>query len=545
MAASPLLAGLRGTGARRRPNYRCKEVILPAHPSGVPLWPGRRLPSLFVIGLLWAAAPGAGAAPAPFAFADVAARAEALAAKPFVPPAPIPKFLRSLAAEKWRRIDYLPKKALWRGQNLPFELQFFHPGYLYEQTVPINIISEYGVGQWMFEKKLFSYPEPELRKRVPPDLGYAGYRIYYPLERTSPSTKIAVFLGASYFHAVGLGQVFGLSARGLAVDTGLSKGEEFPYFKEFWLRQPTADAEKITVYALLDSASVTGAYRFVIDPGRSTVIDVQARLFARKNIKKLGVAPLTSMFLFSETRDRGLTDYRPEVHNSDGLMIAAGDGEWIWRPLRNPDRLAINSFTGKGLKGFGLMQRDRHFAHYQDLDAHFERRPSAWVVPLGDWGPGRVELVQIPSDHQRNDNIVAYWVPKKAVKAGQSLDFAYRLFWQRLDPQRPPAGYVTATRIGQASGQGDAAPAPKLVVDFAGPELAKLPADAEVGAYVDVGINGKVGGVRVIKNQISGGWRLIFTVKLDDQDHPLEMRAYLTGADGGALTETWSYALRQ
>ncbi|MDN5937108.1 MAG: glucan biosynthesis protein G [Salinisphaera sp.] len=498
---------------------------------------------LLLPGLLWA--PAALCAPPEFGFANVAAQAKALAAKPFEPLARVPEFVGSLDRETWQAITYQPLKALWRSESLPFVVRFYHPGFLYDYAVPIYVVSKYGVGQWAFDKKLFRYPKPELAKKIPKDLGYAGFSVHYPLVRADREQKLAAFLGASYFRAIGLGQVFGLSARGLAIDTGSSAGEEFPFFRAFWLAKPEQDSDSLVVYALLDSPSVTGAYRFVVTPGKTTTIDVQLRLFTRDAISKLGIAPLTSMFLYAQIRNRSFADYRPEVHNSDGLMIAAGSGEWLWRPLRNPDRLAINSFTLDRLAGFGLMQRDREFAHYQDLVDHFEHKPSAWVQPRGDWGPGHIELVQIPSNHQRNDNIVAFWVPAEPVKAGQKLDFAYRLSWQMVEPQQPPAGHVTATRIGRTSPAKGAAPTPMMVVDFTGARLTRLPADAGVQAKVSVADNGKLGKVRVVKNQITGEWRLLFGVQAENAGQAVEMRAYLADANGKPLTETWTYALGQ
>lgn len=497
-------------------------------------------------------APDAGAAQPPppaasepaFGFEDVVARAKALAAEPFEPPPQVPKFLRQLSPEQWRGIAYRPEKALWGDQGLPFAVQLFHPGSYYQHAVAIRVISEYGVGRLTFEKERFDYPSEKMRKRVPADLGYAGFRIHYPINRPDQKTEMAVFLGASYFRAVGAGAVYGQSARGLAIDTGLPGGEEFPYFKAFWLRHPAPDAKAMTVYALLDSASVTGAYRFVINPGATTVMDVQLRLFTRKDIAKLGIAPLTSMFLFSETLNKPVADYRPEVHDSDGLMMAAGSGEWLWRPLVNPDTLTINSFAFDRINGFGLLQRDRVFAHYQDLLRRYEQRPGTWVVPQGDWGPGHVELVQIPSASSRNDNIVAYWVADKPVKAGQTLDYAYRLSWEMREPTRPPSGYTVATRVGAPESAEATPPAVReVVVDFAGEGLAELGADQDLTARVTVDAAGKLVDARVMRNDVAGGWRLFCRLQYGNPDAPLEVRAYLANAQGGALTETWTYAV--
>lgn len=512
-----------------------------------PVRPAAQLLSVLLASACWfLIGPANAVSPEEFGFEQVAARAKTLASKPFQPPDQVPKFLRSVDFKVWRRIRYRSSEAQWRGRGKGFEAQFFHPGFLYDHAVPVHVINQYGVGRLPFEKKRFKYPDSALADRVPKDLGYAGLRLHYPINRDDYKDEVAVFLGASYFRAIGADQVYGLSARGLAVDTGLSSGEEFPYFRAFWLDQPAADAERMTIYALLESQSVTGAYRFVIDPGKSTVMNVQARLFTRKAITKLGIAPLTSMFMFGENAPKTARDFRPEVHDSDGLLLKTGAGEWIWRPLRNPDKLAINSFSMERLAGFGLLQRDRRFRNYQDLAAHYERRPGVWVVPEGDWGKGRVELVQIPSNSETNDNIVAFWVPAEPVKAGQTLDFAYRLHWQRNDQVRPPGARVVATRIGEAGPGTDNQPdkARKVMVDFKGGPLTNMPADAKVVPHVDVGDAARLTHAQVMHNEVTGGRRLLFYVIPDNPEEALELRAFLGDGEGGALSETWTYALQ-
>ena len=226
---------------------------------------------------------------------------------------------------------------------------------------------------------------------------------------------MVTFLGASYFRGLAKGQKYGLSARGLAINTAEMIGEEFPIFKEFWLQKPKTKDKVITLYALLDSKSVSGAYRFEIIPGANTIMNIEAHLFPRENIQKIGIAPLTSMFLFGENNKNDFDDFRLEVHDSDGLLVHNGHGEWLWRPLDNSKKLRISSFVDNGVKGFGLLQRDRDLSNYQDFEANYQSRPSAWVEPLENWNDGYVQLVEIPSRQEIHDNIVAYWVflPKK------------------------------------------------------------------------------------------------------------------------------------
>lgn len=495
--------------------------------------------------LLSLATGAAGAEPSPFGLEQVAARAKALAAQPYKAPPKVPAYLRELGYDQWRAIRYRPDKALWHSEGRAFELQLFHPGFHFQHTVPVHLVTPGGVGRLAFEKSRFEYPDPALAERVPADLGYAGFRVHYPINRPDYKDEFAVFLGASYFRGIGAGQHYGLSARGLAVDTATANGEEFPRFRAYWIKPPAPEADRLTVYALLDSPSVTGAYRFVIAPGETTTMDVQARLFTRNPIAKLGIAPLTSMFLFGENGPHRFDDFRAEVHDSDGLLIASRTGEWLWRPLYNPRKLAVNSYVLESPRGFGLMQRDNAFANYQDLEARYERRPSAWVAPQGEWGKGRIELVQIPSESEKNDNIVAYWVPAEPVTAGQTLDFAYRLSWRGPDEALPPGGRTRATRVGRPSGGSQQpAAAREVVVDFAGGRLDELPAEAEVVPRVSVPEGARLLHADAFRNEVTGGWRMVFHVLAADAAPPLELRAYLAEPDGGALTETWTYALQ-
>ncbi|HBD39751.1 MAG TPA: glucan biosynthesis protein G, partial [Cupriavidus sp.] len=255
-----------------------------------------------------------------------------------------------------------------------------------------------------FDPSAFNYGSHRVDPAKLKGLGFAGFKLLYPLNQGKRKDELASFLGASYFRALGKDQWYGLSARGLAVDTALNSGEEFPRFVEYWIERPAANDKQLTIYALMDSRRVSGAYRFVIKPGNETVMEVKSRLFLRENVTKLGLAPLTSMYLFGENQPSQDTDYRPEVHDSDGLSVQLGTGEWIWRPLVNPKRLLVTSFAATNPQGYGLMQRDRSFDNYQEIGAWYERRPSAWVEPKGNWGSGRVELVQIPTPDETNDN---------------------------------------------------------------------------------------------------------------------------------------------
>lgn len=490
--------------------------------------------------LCCAAATTSGAAA--FGFDDVAARARSEAATAYVAPAArLPRELAALTYDQYRDIRFREPKALWRSEGLPFELMFFHPGGFFTDPVQLHEVTPAGVRTLGFDPSAFDYGKNhQLTPSHWGDVGYAGFRVLYPLNGPRKD-EVAVFLGASYFRALGAGQRYGLSARGLAIDTLGGAGEEFPRFKEFWIERPAPDARTLTIFALLDSPRATGAYSFVLHPGAQTLVDVRARLYLRAGVATLGLAPLTSMFHHGENDPRP-GHFRPEVHDSDGLSLAVsgapgGATEWLWRPLTNPRRLQVSSFNVGRLEGFGLMQRDRAFASYEDTEARYDLRPSAWVSPIGEWGPGRVELMQLPTPDETNDNAVAYWVPARQPAPGQPLDLAYRIAWQGDTQQRPPTGWAVQSRAGQGFkplGKGEF----QYVVDFTGPALAGLAADAEVQAVASAG-NARLEEAIAHRNEATGTWRMSLRGVRLDPAQPVELRAFLQhGAD--ALTETWT-----
>ena len=437
----------------------------------------------------------------PFSFQNVIDKASALSKKSFeLDQGDVPEFLLKITYDDWRDIRFDPKRALWLHDKLLFNAQFFHPGLFYNRIVKIHAVDSAGVQDIPFSPDLFDYGKNNFKDKVPADLGFAGFRLHYPINTPDYHDEVIVFLGASYFRAVAQGQNYGISVRGLAIDTALSSGEEFPYFKEFWLLRPARSEKSMTVFALLDSPSVTGAYKYVIFPGKETLINVTSRLFVRKNVDKLGIAPLTSMFFYGEnTNQRPIDDFRPEIHDSDGLMVATGSGEWIWRPLRDPRTLLVTSFQVKSLVGFGLIQRDLNFDHYQDLEAHYESRPSVWIKPVGNWGEGRVELIQIPMvDTETNDNIVAFWVPSQLPEAHQPIRYSYEIKWHFPDRTRPPSGRVIATRTAAGSGER----VKKFIIDFAGERLESLPADTPLTGVITVDPKAKLVEQQLYKNRV-------------------------------------------
>jgi glucans biosynthesis protein len=499
----------------------------------------RRSPVLYTLALLAVAVLPVRAAS--FGLDEVADKARRLAADPFRDPkGHVPDWLLNISYDQWREIRFRPEQALWHDRGVPFQVQFFHPGFYFNRVVRMNVVDPKGVHPLEFSPNQFDYGKNDFASRVPQNLGYAGFRVHYPIKTRDYYDEVIVFLGASYFRAVGKEEEFGLSARGLAIDTAESWGEEFPYFREFWLVSPAPRADRLTLYALLDSPSLTGAYRFVVRPGEQTVVEVECRLFLRKEVRKLGIAPLTSMFFHGENSNRPFDDFRPEVHDSDGLLLSFPSGEWLWRPLDNRRTLNLSRFRMEQPRGFGLVQRDRDFDHYQDLETHPERRPSAWVEPGGDWGAGSVELVEIPTPSEKNDNVVAYWVPEKGPKPGEPAAFSYTLYWYGDDPNRSPGGHAVATR----RDGGAAKDAQRFVIDFAGKRLAAIPADRVLHGVVTVAGGPEVAELleeHVVKNPFTGGWRLAFQVRPKKRE-PVELRAFLDQG-GDTLTETWSYVI--
>ncbi len=464
--------------------------------------------------------------------------ARRLSEGPFVPFAnTLPEWIANLDWDDYQSIHFRKELSLWAKEHLPFQARLFHLGLFFKHPVTLHEVVQDVARPIHFSKDLFTYgkqlPVPEHVE----DIGFAGFRIHaHPdFERDMFS-----FLGASYFRAVGGTKQYGLSARGLAIDTGLPRDEEFPEFRGFWLERPAPKAETVTIYALLDSPSITGAYTFIVNPGASTVMDIEAVLYPRKNIERIGIAPLTSMFQNGENDRRVADDFRPEIHDSDGLSLHTGSGEWIWRPLVNSPVVRVNSFADDNPKGFGLLLRDRNFDHYQDDGANYHLRPSVWVEPLGDWGKGAVQLVEIPSPDETFDNIVAYWNPAKAFGPGQERIYKYRLTWGSEPPDKPQTATVMATRVGAGGipGQKNRAPSRKFVIDFEGGRLQDLPENAEVEPVITASRGEiKQPAARLLKG--TAAWRCNFDLVSDGRE-PVDLRCYLKN-DQGALTETWLY----
>jgi glucans biosynthesis protein len=478
----------------------------------------------------------------PLDFDSLRYQAKLLALKPYVAPSgQLPESLQKLSYDQYRDIRFNPEKAWWRREGLPFQLQFFHLGRDFKQPVQVFEVTDKEPQLIPFKTSFFDYGKNTDLGRIPANLGYAGFRIHYPLNHPDYLDEVAVFLGASYFRGLGQNMLYGLSARGLAVNCGEQGGEEFPLFKEFWVETPARDARQLIVYALLDSPSVAGAYQFTITPGVDTVMRVRATLYCRTEIKSLGLAPLTSMFWHGKNSSGDFDDFRPEVHDSDGLQIALGDGEWLWRPLVDPAQVSVTSFNDENPRGFGLMQRDRNYDHYQDMEDCYQLRPSAWVEPIGPWGRGCVRLVELPTPDESSDNIVAFWVPEKLPPVGEPIDFAYNLHWfmeTQAGGKRPPAGYTVATRLGRTKTY--ETDLQRFMVDFDSPYLHGRHSVPDIEPVITVGEGAKLVTSTLQSDPFDGTWRVAFAIKPDGTGRPVELRCFLQKSPH-ILTETWSY----
>jgi len=495
-----------------------------------------------VLILCLASGPGHTADEVPFSFDQVIARAETLARKAYDDPrGTVADFWQNLSVKAYADIRYRRDAAIWHDERL-FKLQFFFPAYLYSRTIKVYILDN-GVAQEVrYSRDQFAFGDLDrMIDRLPDVDGFAGLRIHYPLNSAGLSDEVLTFLGASYFRLLGRNQDYGLSARALAIDTAAAEGEETPYFSHFWVETPAPDATELTIYALLNSRSITGAFRFVLKPRTRSQLAVESVLFPRRPIDKLGIAPLTSMYWFGENNRRDVDDYRPEVHDSDGLMVQTGAGEWMWRPLINPRRLSVSAYLDENPEGFGLIQRDQFFGHYQDLFYNYHRRPSYWVQPLDDWGPGHVELVEIPTNKETNDNISAYWVSDSDVQPGQTIRHAYTVTAFLNNPAWPPGGMVTATRIGasfdRVSGERDTEKR-RFVVDFNRGSFPYLQKDQPMDAVVTAS-SGEIRNVEIFKNPETDGWRVVFDF-LPSDEQIADLRCYVR-LRSHILTETWNY----
>lgn len=500
--------------------------------------PGRRrdYAGLFYFTLLLAAAPAFGQERETINFDYVTARARELAEKPYDANwGQIPDYLQNLSYDQFQEIRFDPLRALWAEDAHSFHIHFHHPGSFFRRAIRIHEFTESHVQEIRFNTDFFHYGTQEnLRQRIPASLGYGGFSVLYPINKAGVYDVFASFQGSNYFRVVGRDQVFGLSARALALNTTVGQ-EEFPAFREYWLGKPAPQAESLEIFGLLDSPSVTGAYQFTLHPGKETAVGIRATLFFRRDVGQVGLAPFSSMFFYGENSLFRPPDYRPEVHDSDGVLVVMPDSRPMWQPLNNPTSgTQVHRWRCEKPALYGLLQRDRAFNNYQDIGAAYQLRPNAWVEP-GPWGPGQVTLYEFATRSETEDNIVMFWEPDAHPAVGQPYSFQYTLHFSMNEPTT--GGLVMATRTGRDLNRPDLY---ECVVDFDGPELRNLKAVDAVKPVVEDNMGGKVETVTLDKNPFNGTWRLILKFHPPDPRGPRELRAYLEH-DHKPITETWIY----
>ena len=481
-------------------------------------------------------------------------KGEQRAEKPFHSPrADLPDVLRAdkLDYDKYREIEFRHDKALWAADNLPFRVEFFHPGYLYQEPVHINEFTLTAVQPVRFVQDFFNYRGLQIQKQIPANTGYAGFRLLCELNEPGKWDELGSFLGASYFRLLGKGQRYGQSARGLALDCGESP-EEFPIFTEWWLGKPSREDDRLRLYAILDSVSCVGAYSFTIKPGETTVATIEAVLYFReadkvravnpdrKPIKTIGLAPLTSMFWFGQSSERRFDDYRPEVHDSDGLLMQMDNGETLWRPLaNNTTQMRHQRFSAKDIRGFGLLQRDRNFDSYQDLFNLYQTVPSIWVEPHGQWGEGDINLVELSTEYEGFDNIVAFWDPKEKPLVMKPFRFGYTLYWTTHESDlKLSENKVLATRVGADPRDPQRR---QFAIDFAGPKLSAIPEKSPPQAIANCSTNAAIVDNQVFHNSFNDSWRVMLKLEPSPGNKdPVDIRCTLKKGEE-VLSETWTY----
>lgn len=493
--------------------------------------------------------------PQEFSFDGLIRQARTGAERPYRQESTLPQdVLERIDYEAHGKIHFNTEYALFRDGPGLFPVTFFHLGRYFRTPVHMYVLASAASAtqarEIRYDPQYFTMPADSPARLLPKGAGFAGFR--FQESRLGDQTKLpwqkndwVAFLGASYFRAIGELYQYGLSARGIAIDvvTG-NHPEEFPAFTHFYFVPPADDSPEVTVYAHLEGPSITGAFRFVMRREKAVLMDVTCHLFLRRNVARFGIAPMTSMFWFSETIKPTAIDWRPEVHDSDGLAMWTGNGERIWRPLNDPEAIAVSAFVDHNPRGFGLLQRDRVFDHYLD-GVRYERRPSLWVEPVGEWGEGTVQLVEIPTDDEIHDNIVAMWVPRQPARAGAHYDLRYRLYWAADEPHPTKLARCVATRMGRGGQPGLPRPkgVRKFMVEFLGGPLVSLPYGVKPQAMLSAS-SGRFSYIftEAVPDGIPGHWRAQFDFTGEDRE-VVDMRLYLKNGDQ-TLSETWLYQYR-
>ncbi len=473
-----------------------------------------------------------------FDAAQVQDAARALARQPWKkPPQDLSEPYAGLNFDQYSSIGLKPEALVWQGQKVGFVLEPTHRGFIFTNNLQINLVEDGYVRRLGYDAQEFSFGKapPATDKR---DAGFAGFRVLQTAADGS-TKEVLLFQGAGYFQTAARGQSFGAASRALSIrPVDQNKGEEFPNIAAVWIERPVLAANAVIIHALLDSESVTGAYRFTLRPGDTTIVDTECTLFTRAAIDHLGLATVQGTFLFGPIDRRRGDDVRPSVYDVSGLQMLSGNGEWIWRPTSNRQTLQASAFVDDNPRGFGLVQRDRDFALFNDDDSHWEARPSVWTEPIGDWGPGHVTLLEIPADSQVNQNIVAYWRPRATLAANAEASFAYRQFWCWTPSERPPFAIAARSRSGRVPGTQANPRRRRFLVEFTGDLLNDAARYPEITAKAHTA-NGSITNVRLVMAREDKAARVLFDVDAGAEPHA-ELRLLLEAA-GKPISETWLY----
>lgn len=477
-----------------------------------------------------------------FGLNDVVVQAKQLASSGYQPVPKIPETLTQIDESTYGRIAFKPSAQLWSSSR--FSVLPIAAGYIYQRPVELYEVTPQSVAPIVFDKGQFDWPSPSFAQSVPANLGFAGFSVDYPLSGQDAKDLLLTFLGGTQLSVVAANQVEGAHARGVAIDTGLPQGEQFPMFTKFWLVRPDPADHHMTIYALLDGQSLTGAYEFVVRPdGERVSVHVTASLFPRTRIARVGLAPLSTMYFYGQIGQRPAGQWRPGVFESDGLLMHLGEGNWVYRSLRNPSELRINQFDADGIRGFGFMQRQKRFCYFEDVLARYEKRPSLWITTEAGFGKGKIVLVQIPTNSDLHENQIVFFQPSDTVDADHPLSFAYTLTVGDSSVADEPLAEVRRPMIGTAKVNMDdkTDKAYRINLDFAGGKLGGLAPNSPVIAQIDTGGTANVLEQAVVPLPEPGHWRLSMMLAPTGRG---EIHVDATLAVGKkVLSETWRYEL--
>lgn len=471
--------------------------------------------------------------------AHVQEKAQALLKQPYQAIPDMGEEVRNLSYHDYQNIRFIAGKTLWRKEQLPFQMEFMHPGMQFNQAIKLHVWENKQSTPIPFSRKYFHYAGLDRYFDKSP-LDYTGFRLLYPIDADKVHQEFLVFQGASYFRSRGRDETYGLSARAIALNTHSKTPEEFPTYTQFWIEKPQKGSKRLRICGLLDSPSLTGATEFIIEPNDTTTMLVETVIYPRKPLQEVGIAPLTSMFFHGENALSTYGDYRPEVHDSDGLLIKQDKQKWHWHPLREAEWVEVKVFDEGLPQGFGLLQRDRNFDHYQDINADYQLRTSAWIEPLNDWGKGQLKFVQHSTDSDIQDNVVTYWRPQQ-VTAGQH--FKYRLHWGTPTITQHKLGKIHATRI--ATGDAERVLDKKKLIRFIIDIIDVEKTEATPTIITQLYGKGQFTFQAIQANpHIRHGWRVLLYVQIENCEPPPSLSMRLSNKlNQQALSETWFYQL--